>query len=337
MKAVRVHGPDDVRLDEIDTPVAGPKDVIVRVATAGICGSDVTYVHAGGVAAPTIDPFGLGHELSGTVSEVGADVTGISAGDRVIVNPMGDGNGIGNGVPEGAFAPYLLVRNATVGGAIHKIPDTMAFDRAALAEPLSVGLHAVNRSGAKPGDKVVLFGAGPIGLGILLFLKQRGLTDIAVVDMTEQRLERARQLGATVTINPTNEDVEAALGKAFGAGDVFGWPVVNANLWFEVTGAAPVLQSIVRMAPFHATMLVVAVHHEPVPVNFQMALGKEMSIITSMAYPDEFPDVIATLNDPAIDVAPMISHSFPLDDFMTAFAVAQDKDASAKVLVTFDD
>ena len=118
---------------------------------------------------------------------------------------------------------------------------------------------------------------------------------------------------------------------------MFGWPVVNANLWFEVTGAAPVLQSIVRMAPFHATMLVVAVHHEPVPVNFQMALGKEMSIVTSMAYPDEFPDVIATLGDPAIDIAPMISHSFPLDDFMTAFAVAQDKDASAKVLVTFHD
>ncbi|WP_380872943.1 threonine dehydrogenase [Sphingomonas sp. DBB INV C78] len=336
MKAVRVHGPDDVRIDEVEAPVAGLKDVIVRVATAGICGSDVTFVHAGGVAAPTIDPFGLGHELAGTVETVGAEVTGIAPGDRVIVNPMGDGNGIGNGIPEGAFAPYLLVRNATVGGAIHKIPDDMGFDRAALAEPLSVGLHAVNRSGAKPGDKVVLFGAGPIGLGILLFLKQRGVTDVAVVDMTEQRLERARQLGATVTINPAAENVEAALGRAFGAGDVFGWPVVHANLWFEVTGAAPALQSIIAMAPFHATMVVVAVHHDPVPVNFQMALGKEMSIITSMAYPDEFPDVIATL-DSGVDVAPMISHRLPFGDFMRAFELAQDKEASAKVLVTFDD
>lgn len=336
MKAVRVHGPNDVRIDEIEAPVAGPRDVIVRTGVAGICGSDVTYVRAGGVAMPATEPFGLGHELAGTVEAVGAEVRDIAPGDRVIVNPMGDGNGIGNGVPEGAFAPHLLVRNATVGGAIHKIPDDLPFDRAALAEPLSVGLHAVNRSGAKPGDKVVLFGAGPIGLGVLLFLRQRGVTQVAVVDMTEQRLERARQLGATVTVNPAREDVGEALGRAFGTGDVFGWPVVNADLWFEVTGAPAVVDSIIRMAPFHATMLVVAVHHDPVPVNFQMALGKEMSIITSMAYPDEFPDVIATIAS-GVDLDPMVSHSFPLDDFMTAFQVAQDKDASAKVLVTFDD
>lgn len=336
MKAVRVHGPNDVRMDEVAAPVPGPKDVVVRTAVAGICGSDVTFVRAGGVAAPTIDPFGLGHELAGTVEAVGAEVTGIAPGDRVIVNPMGDGNGIGNGVPEGAFAPRLLVRNATVGGAIHKIPDDLPFDRAALAEPLSVGLHAVNRSGAKAGDKVVLFGAGPIGLGVLLFLKQRGVRDVAVVDMTEQRLERARQLGATVTVNPARENVDEALGKAFGTGDVFGWPVVNANIWFDVAGAPAVVDSIIRLAPFHARMMIVAVHHDPVPVNFQMALGKEMSIVTSMAYPDEFPDVIATITS-GVDLSPMVSHSFPLDDFMTAFQVAQDKEASAKVLVTFDD
>lgn len=333
MRAVRVHGPADLRIDEIAEPVIGASDVIVKVAVAGICGSDVTFARIGGVAAPTREPFGLGHELAGTIVQVGDAVRGISIGQRVIVNPMGDGNAIGNGIPDGAFAPLLRVCNATVGGAIHPIPDGLAFEHAALAEPLSVGLHAVNRSGCAPGDRVVVFGAGPIGLGIVLFLKERGITDIAVVDMSDQRLERARRLGAVVTINPANSDVAAELGEAYGAGNVFGWPVVQANIWFEVSGAAAALQSIIRLAPFHARMVVVAVHHEPVPVDFQMALGKEMSIVTSMAYPDEFPEVIRALTSGRIDLDPLISHRFGFAQFMHAFAVAQDRSLSAKVMV----
>jgi len=333
MKAVRVHGPADLRIDEIAAPEAGPTDVIVEVAVAGICGSDVTFARIGGVAAPTREPFGLGHELAGIVKQVGEAVRGIRVGERVIVNPMGDGNAIGNGIPDGAFAPLLRVRNATVGGAIHPFPDGLSFEHAALAEPLSVGLHAVNRSACVPGDRVVVFGAGPIGLGIVVFLKERGVTDIAVVDMSDQRLERARRLGAMITVNPSRSDLQSELGNRFGSGDVFGWPVVQANVWFEVSGAAAALQSIVRLAPFHARMVVVAVHHEPVPVDFQMALGKEMSIITSMAYPDEFPEVIRTLSSGRVDLSPMISHRYGFNEFMLAFATAQDRSLSAKVMV----
>ena len=115
---------------------------------------------------------------------------------------------------------------------------------------------------------------------------------------------------------------------------LFGWPVVQTDTFFEVSGAAPVIPSIIGMAPFHATLVVVAVHHEPVPVNFLMALGKEMTITTSMAYPNEFPEVLATLAGGA-DVAPIISHRFGLDEYAQAFAVAQDRQASGKVLITF--
>lgn len=338
MKAIRIHGPDDLRFDDIPLPEPGPADVLVRVAVAGICGTDVTFTKVGGVAAPTTEPFGLGHELAGTVAAVGAEVRGIAPGDRVIVNPMGDGNGIGNGAPwGGAFAPYLLVKNASVGGAIHPIPDSLPFERAALAEPLSVATHAVNRSGARPGDRVVVMGAGPIGLGIVFALARRGVKDIAVVDMAERRLERARALGAGTTVNPTRQDLFDALCAHFGKGDVFGWPVAGANLWFEVTGVGSVLQSLVTMAPFHAKLLIVAVHHEPVPVNFQIALAKELSFEMSLAYPDEFPAVIEALCDPDTDIGPMISHRYPMEDFMAAFAMAQDKQNSAKVLVTCDE
>ena len=335
MKAVRLHGPGDLRLDEIVEPTPGATDVVVRVAACGICGSDLSYLRTGGVSAPVVEPIGLGHELSGTVAAVGDEVRGLAPGTRVIVNPMGGGNAIGNGSPEGgAFAPLLLVRNAVVGDGIHPIPDSLSFETAALAEPLSVSLHAVHRSGVASGSKVAVFGAGSIGLGIVLFLARRGVRDIAVVDVSDQRLARARALGARVTINPSRDDVAAALGGLHGTGELFGWPVVQTDTFFEVSGAAPVIPSIIGMAPFHATLVVVAVHHEPVPVNFLMALGKEMTITTSMAYPNEFPEVLATLAGGA-DVAPIISHRFGLDEYAQAFAVAQDRQASGKVLITF--
>lgn len=334
MKAVRLHGPGDLRLDEIEEPRPGPADVVVRVAACGICGSDLSYLRTGGVAAPVKDPIGLGHELSGTVTVVGRDVREVRAGMRVIVNPMGGGNAIGNGSPEGAFAPLLLVRNAVLGDGLHAIPDSLAFDKAALAEPLSVSLHAVHRASVTPTSRVAVFGAGSIGLGIVLFLRRRGVENVAVIDVSEQRLARARTLGATLTIDPSREDVATRLGEAHGRSELFGWPVVNTDTYFEVSGAASVIPSIIAMAPFHASLVVVAVHHEPVAVDFLMALGKEMSITTSMAYPDEFPDVIETLLS-GIDVEPLISHRYPLDEYAAAFAMAQDRTASGKVLITF--
>lgn len=337
MKAVRVHGPSDLRVDDIEPPIPGPRDVVVRTAVAGICGSDITFTRVGGVAGPQTEPFGLGHELAGTVAFVGDEVADINVGDRVTVNPMGDGNAIGNGVPEGAFAPLLLVRDATLGGSIYRLPNTVSFEQAAMTEPLSVALHAVSRSAASPTDRVVVFGAGPIGLGIVAFLRQRGVSEITVVDMSSSRLQRARDLGATHTVHPAEVEPFDALAAQLGSSSVFGWPVVNANLWFEATGSGPVLQSIIAMAPSRARMVVVAVHHTPVPVDFQMALGKELDFTMSLAYPDEFPEVIAILESGTVDVSAMISHRLPSEDFIAAFAIAQDKEASAKVLVTFEE
>lgn len=337
MKAVRVHGPSDLRIDDIEPPQPGPRDVVVRTAVAGICGSDITFTRLGGVTGAQAQPFGLGHELAGTVAEVGHEVVDIEVGDRVTVNPMGDGNAIGNGVPEGAFAPLLLVRDATLGGSIYRLPDSVSFEHAALTEPLSVALHAVSRSGVSPDDRVVVFGAGPIGLGVVAFLRQRGVSEITVVDMSNSRLQRARDLGATHTVHPAAVETFDALASRLGSSSVFGWPVINANLWFEVTGSGQVLQSIIAMAPSRARMVVVAVHHVPVAVDFQMALGKELDFTMSLAYPDEFPEVISLLESGKLDVSAMVSHRLSSDDFIEAFAISQDKDASAKVLVAFND
>jgi len=336
MRMVRIHGPGRVSLDSVPEPDCGLRDVLVRVSRCGLCGSDLGYIRTGGVAAPAHEPFGIGHELSGTIERVGAEVRGISPGLRVVVNPMGDGNGIGAGVPEGAFAPLLRVADATLGGAIHAIPDHVDWDAAALAEPLGVALHAVRRSGATPDDKVAVFGVGPIGLGIVFFLKRLGMGHVVAVDRSAGRLARARRLGADLCVDAGAGDVAEALGDAHGRGDLFGWPTVGTNLYFEASGAPSVLPAIVGMAPFHARAVMVAVHHDPIAIDWKMALGKEMSFLTSMAYPDEFPEVVAAIAEPGFDADAFISHRVPLSRFDEALAAARDTNGSAKVMVACD-
>ena len=328
MPSVTVHGPNDVRIDQIETPMPGPDDVVVRVAACGICGTDLGYARAGGLpVGSTGAPVPLGHEFSGTIEAVGSKVSGVTLGQRVVVDPTTPANYIGSG-GAGAFAPLILVREISSQPMVYPIPDTLDFETAALVEPLSVALHGVYRSGATAGEKAVVFGAGPIGLGVVAMLRHKGITDIIAVDRSNGRLARARALGARVTLNPDNDDIWARIGAEHGTSELYGMKVVDTDQFIEVSGAPPVI-------PAHFT--VIAVHHQDVPVNFAMVLAKEMQITTAMAYPTEFAEVVDILARGAIDTSALVSHRFDFRDFTEAFATAADTEHAAKVLVTFGD
>lgn len=333
MKAAIIHGPGDVRLDIVEKPRPGPDDVVVKIAACGICGSDLTYVKFGGVTGP-IGPMPLGHELAGRVEAVGANVPALAPGMRVIVNPYI--NQIGNGGPEGGFADYLLVRDvATEPASVLPIPDTVSLEHAALAEPLAVALHTVNRAEPEPGHRVAVFGAGPIGLGVVIGLKRRGVDDIVAIDYSPLRLERARQLGARATINPGDVDPQQALASLHGNSRHFGRQVVNTDTFIDVAGAPKVIPSIIHMCRLAARLVVTAVYSAPVPIDFRMVLAKELTIAAALGYPDEFPEIVDMLARNAVDVDPMISHRFDFSEFPKAFETARDAGASAKVMVTF--
>ena len=142
------------------------------------------------------NPTPIGHELSGVILKVGAEVRDLAPGTRVVLNPMGGGNQIGNGGQQGGFTPELLVPNVAAGGVLFPIPDDLSDEQAALAEPLGVGMQSVNRAGLQPGEKAVIFGAGPIGLMALATCRYRGIEDVVVVDLSEKRLSLAREMGA---------------------------------------------------------------------------------------------------------------------------------------------
>ena len=332
MQQVRIHGPADVRVDDIDGPAQpGPRDAVIRVAACGICGSDLGYVKLGGIAGPSPEPVPLGHELSGVVDRVGSDVEGLSPGMRVVLNPMAGGNSIGNGGGQGGFTRELLVPNAAEGGVLFPIPDSLGFDAAALAEPLGVGMQAVNRSGAQQGNSVAVFGAGPIGLMALATLRFRGIDDVVVIDLSEKRLEVARAIGARATVNPAHEDVWAKLTELHGTGSWLGMPMPGSDVYIEASGAASVLTDIIGRAKENVTVSIVALHREPIPTSFLTVMSKQLTLAGSICYPDDYTEMIDMLTQ--VDLTPIITHRFPLDDFEEAFRVANDSNAGAKVLI----
>ncbi|MBW2292020.1 MAG: zinc-binding dehydrogenase [Deltaproteobacteria bacterium] len=331
MKQVNIHGADRVEIDEVPEPTPGPRDAVIRVSACGICGSDLGYIKLGGLAGPTEKPMPIGHEFSGVVESVGSQVTELAPGARVVVNPMSNQNQIGNGSPEGAFAPLVLVPNAADGKSVFEIPEQMPMDLAALAEPLSVGLQAVDRARPQNGEKAVVFGAGPIGLCVIASLKYRGIEDIIAVDLSARRLEIARKLGARSTLDPGSDDVWSAIRELHGTSPLFGAEMAGSDLYIEASGASVVIEEVLANARSEARLCVVGLHRTPIPVNFLLVMMKSLNIVGSMAYPDDWSEALALLT--AADLSPMITHRFPLDDFHTALATAQRAEAGAKIMI----
>ena len=289
MKQVNIHGPEDVRIDEAAEPEPGPRDAVMRVAACGICGSDLRYVRLGGLAGPTQQPMPLGHELAGVVDAVGAEVAGLAVGTRVVLNPTALGNMIGNGGSEGGFTPRLLVRDAAAGASLFPIPDALATDVAALSEPLGVGMNAVDRVEARPGDKVAVFGAGPIGLAAVATLHDRGVEDVVAVDLSPRRLEIASALGARATVDASREDPWQRLRALHGEEPLMGAPMAATDAYVEASGAAAVIPQILQHARGEARLSIVALHGE-IPVNFLLVMMKQLTIRGAMEYPEDYTD-----------------------------------------------
>ena len=190
---------------------------LVKIRACGICGTDAFFISMGGI--PGHDGgMPLGHEPAGEVVEVGGDVVGIAVGDHVVINPMAAPRGIiGNGGPSGALAEYLLIENAVRGTSLEVVPGHIPFEVAALNEPMAVARHGVSRCEPKPSDKVLVFGAGPIGLGATIAFKSLGVSHVVVADLIPGRLEKALKVGADAVINSAEENVADRLLELHGA------------------------------------------------------------------------------------------------------------------------
>ena len=336
MKVSVVTAPGETQVIDAPKPTVGPADVLVKIRACGICGTDALFISMGGI--PGHDGgMPLGHEPAGEVVEVGRDVTGIAVGDHVVINPMAAPNGIiGNGAASGALSEYLLIENAVRGTSLQVVPGHIPFEVAALNEPMAVARHGVNRCQPKPSDKVVIFGAGPIGLGATIAFKSIGVSHVVVADLIPARLEKALQVGADAVINSGEEDVAARLLELHGEGASMFSGKAGTDIYFDAAGAPAVIETALAAAKTGARLGVVAVHKQPVSVDFLNLMSNEITVVGSMGYPDEIFEVTEDLIANWEKYAVIISHTIPFDDVNHALKTATTPGAADKVVVTFN-
>ncbi len=336
MRVAMVTGPGQTQVVEAPRPIAGPKDVLIKMRACGICGSDALYIALGGLP-PRQGQMPLGHEPAGEVVEVGGGVVGISVGDHVVINPMVAPSGIiGNGGASGALGDYLLIEQAYRGESLEVVPKHIPFEVAALNEPMAVARHGVNQAAPKPSDKAVVFGAGPIGLGATIGFKSVGVQHVTVVDLIPSRLEKALKVGADAVINSADEDVARRLVELHGAGESMFPGKSGTDIYLDAAGAPAVITAALTAAKPGARVVVVAVHKEPVPVDFLNVMSNEVTIVGSMGYPTEIFDVTKDIVANWEKYAVIVSHTVPFGDVAEALRMAATPGAADKVVVTFD-
>ncbi len=336
MKQVQVFNCNDVRLAEVADPECGPGDVLIEVAACGICGSDFGYIHSGGPMGPTGQPMPLGHEFAGRIVATGTQVDTWAVGQAVVVNPLAAANMIGNGGPEGAFAPQVRVRAAKAPGTLFALPDSVPLERGALAEPLAVAFHAVGQGAAGPQTRAVVLGAGPIGLGCVIGLKRAGVRDIVVLDRSALRRDAARQLGADLTCAALDDAFWQDLVERHGSTSFFGMALPATDLFIDCSGSTALVEAALGRAAPGARLVLTAVYKQPAALDLTQMMAKELVLRGAFAYGDSFADAIEHLAREGDALAPYVSCRMPLSRFDEALALARDPDRATKVLVIPD-
>lgn len=309
--------------------VLGPRDVRIKLHTVGICGSDVHYYTHGRIGHFVVNaPMILGHEASGTVIEVGSEVTSLSEGDRVCMEPgIPDSNskatqlGMYNVDPAVRFWATPPIHGILRPTCVHpeaftfKLPDNVGFAEAAMVEPLAVGVHAATKAKIKPGDIAVVLGAGPIGLVTALSALAAGCAQVFVTDLAEKKLEIAASLHSAITpVNVTKQSVTELVNAA-----TQGW---GADVVFEATGSPQAAAGIFE--PLAPGGCVVMIGGQPDPISYDAgaAMVREARVENIFRYAHVFPRCVSMLSSGAINLTPLITRTFEFKDSVRAFEIA---------------
>jgi len=323
MKALRWHNQKDIRLEEINEPVVQAGQVKMKVKWCGICGSDLHEYLGGPIFIPVdkphpltneVAPVTLGHEFSGEVVEVGEGVTHYKVGDRVVVEPIFATHGhqgaynldeqmgfLGLAGGGGGLSEYVAVDKEL----LFKLPDDLSYEQGALVEPAAVALYAVRSSKVKAGDKVAVFGCGPIGLLVIEALKAAGATDIYAVELSPERQAKAEELGAII-INPAEvEDTVAEIARLTDGG---------VDVSFEVTGVPIVLRQAIQSTGIGGETIIVSIWEKGAEILPNDIVIKERTVKGIIGYRNVFPAVLSLMQKGYFSAEKLVTKKIALDD-----------------------
>ncbi|KAA1177351.1 L-idonate 5-dehydrogenase [Rhizobium tropici] len=342
MKAIVAHAAKDVRIEDRPEEEPGAGEVKLRLATGGVCGSDLHYYHHGGFGTVRLkEPMILGHEVSATVIALGSGVQGLELGQLVAVSPsrpcrtcryclQGLPNQCLNMRFYGSAMPFPHIQGAfretLVADAIQCVPaDGLTPGEAAMAEPLAVTLHATRRAGEMLGKRVLVTGCGPIGVLSILAARRAGAAEIVATDLSDFTLSLARQAGADRIINTKNEpEALAAYSADKGTFDVL----------YECSGAAAALVSGIATLRPRGVIVQLGLGGD-MSLPMMAITAKELELRGSFRFHEEFSVGVDLMRKRLIDVRPLITHTVPLAEALNAFEIASDRSKAMKAQIVF--
>lgn len=326
-----------MHLEQRPIPEPGPHEVQIAVKSVGICGSDIHYYEHGRIGPFVVEqPLILGHEASGVITKVGSDVTHLTPGTKVAMEP---------GVPcktctqcragnynlcpdviffatppvDGTFAQYITLD----ADFAHPVPDHVSYDAAALMEPLSVGIWANRKANTKPGSRVLITGAGPIGIINAMVAKASGAAHITMTDTNDDRLATASELGFT-TLNPSKDTINDVLDEKHASFDIL----------IECSGApSAIAQGIRALAPAGTAVLVGMAANGNVEIPIDVIQGKEIWLTGTFRYANTYPTAVELVSSGAINLDQLVSKVFPLEEAEQALSYYKSDPAAMKVMV----
>ncbi|MBP1817169.1 L-iditol 2-dehydrogenase [Mycobacterium sp. OAE908] len=311
MRSAVLIEPGRIEMEERPIPTPGAGDVLVRVSSVGVCGSDTHYYRHGRIGNFVVEaPLVLGHEAAGTIVGVGAGVDSSRIGERVSIEPQrpdpdspetrrGHYNLCPHmrfyGTPpiDGAFCDYVVIG----AGYAHRVPDSVSDDAAALCEPLSVGIAAVRKAGLDGGSRVLITGAGPIGIVLTQLARAYGATDIVVSDPDEDRRAQAKQFGATAVVDPSAQPI----GE------------LGVDAFIDASGAPSAVVDGIRAVRPAGTVVLVGSGAESMELPTQLIQNRELVLTGVFRYANTWPTAIALVESGRVDLDAMVTAHFPLE------------------------
>lgn len=344
MEALVIHAANDLRVEQVATPELGAGQLRVRVRCGGICGSDLHYYQHGGFGTIRVkEPMVLGHEVAGVIDAVGAAVGGFAVGDRIAISPSRPcsvcrfcqlglqnhcldmryyGSAMRTPHVQGAFRQEIVIEPHQA----HRLAAGVSDHEGAMAEPLAVALHAVNRAGPLLGKRVLVTGCGPIGALLIVAARRAGATQVVATDIAPFTLRKALAVGADEAINVA----ESPDGLARFQADKGQFDVL-----LEASGNVRALVGAFDALRPRGVIVQVGLGGEmTLPMNAIVA--KEFDLRGAFRFHEEFATAVALLNQGLVDVKPLISATMPYRDASRAFALAADRSQAMKVLLSFD-
>ena len=336
MRAAIYNGQKNVLLTELETPIAGNNDIVVRNIYASICGTDVAVYQHGPNTGHRVTLGGeFGHEMVSEVVQIGKNVSGLHIGDRVYPYPRlakGDPRRAGT---VGGFSEYVLIPDAELGKQVYAVPEKIPSKTASLIEPFTVGCRAARRSFPRQEERAIVFGAGTIGIAAAIALKYFGCVQVMVCDLSDFRLEKARALGF-MTCNSKKENLQRTAARYFGEAVSALGMTADVDIYIDAAGADGIIETYQSMGKVDSRMVVVAVKAGLRPIDVLAMTYGQHALIGSGGYmPEDVADVIAMMESGKWNIASIITHEYPWEELPQAIEKAGNVEEALNVVIRY--